>query len=96
MQFGIGILGKNYDFEAADNRARNDQRPPHPNFYLHAGRYAAALAAKTILAEPPSIPDLSDAGIVEEFIRACRPVRPSEASAVRDAFLLGYPGAKIA
>lgn len=91
MQFGIGILGKNWDRELHYQSIRDDERAAHPAFAASAGKFAAKLAADTIHYEPPSYPDLSDNGILEALIGCVRPVRKSEVAKVRDAFLAEYP-----
>ncbi len=92
MQFGIGILGKGWNSEGAIRLALDDARPASSRFPAHAAKYAAKLAADTILSEPSSDPDLTDAGLVRHFALCARPVRWSEAHMVRDAFLATYGG----
>jgi hypothetical protein len=90
MQFGIGILGAGWSIELATKTALSNTLPPHPNFHLHAGRYAGKIAKQTILSEHYSLPDLSDDGIVRASAGCARSVRPSEASMVREAFIQDY------
>lgn len=86
MQFGVGILGANYSQEENLARVLADDRPPHPNFARHAHRYAAKIAAGSILYEPPTVPDLSDDAIIRSCAACARPVHRSEAHMVREAF----------
>lgn len=92
MQFGIGLLGAGWSLEGAIERQLANALPPGKNFHLHAGCYAAKIAAETVLSERPRIPDLSNDGIVIQCAGCARPVRPSEAPMVRDAFLAVYSG----
>lgn len=90
MQFGIGILGKNYDPAAALARLLVDERPARKNFPAHAECHAAKLAAETLLSEPPTIPDLSDDALIRRFAKCALSVHRSEVAMVRDAFIRTY------
>lgn len=91
MQFGVGLLGAGWTIEGAIERQLANALPASLNFHLYAEGYAAKIAAETVLSEIPSTPDLTDTGIVKKCAGCARPVRPSEASMVRDAFLGAYP-----
>lgn len=90
MQFGVGLLGAGWTLEGAIERQLANTLPANPNFYLHAGKYAAKIAAETILSDSPTFPDLSNDGIVRRCAGCARPVRPSEAPMVREAFNKEY------
>lgn len=90
MQFGVGLLGAGWTLEGAIERQLSNTLPANPNFHLHASKYAAKIAAETFLADYPSFPDLTDEGIVRRCAGCARPVRPSEAKMVRDAFNKEY------
>lgn len=92
MQFGIGILGKNYDPAAALERLLVDDRPARATFPRHARCYAAKLAAETVLGEPRRVADLSDDALIRRFAACALPVHRSEVAAVRDAFIDIYMG----
>jgi hypothetical protein len=90
MQFGVGLLGAGWTPEFAREKVCLNADPARKNFHLHATCYAAKVAAETILAEPPSIPDLSDAALLYQ-LGTCAPApRPSEVHMVREAFLAEY------
>ncbi len=90
MQFGIGILGKGWTLENATDLVLANTAKPHPNFKQHASRYAGKIAKETILSEHPTAPDLTDEGIARQCAGCARPVRPSEAVMVREAFNAEY------
>jgi hypothetical protein len=90
MQFGIGLLGKGWTIEKATEAVLANTFAPHRNFHLHASRYAGKIAKETILSEHPTMPDLTDEGIVQQLAGCARPVRPSEAGMVREAFNAEY------
>lgn len=90
MQFGIGLLGNGWTLEGKVERLLSSETAAHPNFHLHAHRYAAKIAKETILSENPTIPDLSDAGIVRQCAGCAKAVRPSEAAMVRQSFIKEY------
>lgn len=90
MQFGIGILGKGWTLEKATELVLANRAAAHPNFPTYADRYAGKIAKETVLSDRPSLPDLSDEGIVRRCAGCARPVRPSEASMVRAAFESKY------
>lgn len=90
MQFGVGLLGAGWTLECAIERQLANTLPANPNFHLHAAKYAAKIAAETILSDYPSIPDLTNEGIVRRCAGCARPVRPSEAPMVREAFNKEY------
>lgn len=48
--------------------------------------YAAKVSAETVRAEPPVVPDLSDAGLAAIFAGCVRPARTAEYPAIRAAF----------
>lgn len=56
----------------------------------HARKYVAKLAADTILAEPPTRPDLSDAGLEHHFAGCVRPPTRAEYDMIRAGYLTGY------
>jgi len=90
MQFGIGLLGKGWTIEGATARLLASDTPPGANFHLHAANYAGKIAKETILSDHPSVPDLTDEGIVRRCAGCARPVRMSEADLVRAAFVADY------
>lgn len=90
MQFGIGLLGRGWTPEFAIEQVLANKAPARGNFTLHAACYAAKLAADTILAEPPSSPDLDDRALTIHFATSALPVRPSEVGMVRAAFVEQY------
>ena len=90
MQFGVGLLGQGWTLEGAIKDQLANSRPANPNFHHFAANYAAKIAAETILSEYPTSPDLTDAGIVTICAACARPVRPSEAPMVREAFIKEY------
>lgn len=90
MQFGVGLLGRDWTLEGAINDQLANSLPANPNFHRFAANYAAKIAAETILAEHPTSPDLTDAAIVTRCAACARPVRPSEAPMVREAFIKEY------
>lgn len=90
MEFGVGLLGRDWTLEGAIKDQLANTLPANPNFHRFAANYAAKIAAETILAEHPNTPDLTEAGIVTRCAACARPVRPSEAGMVRDAFLSEY------
>src|SRR5690606_22705102 len=89
MQFGIGLLGRGYDpvKKIAEMLANTKPANISPR---RASMSAAKVAAESILAEPPIPPDLTNAGIVRLMANCARAVRPSEAPAVRAAFIAEY------
>lgn len=91
MQFGVGILGSGWKLEDQQKRMRADTRHPRANFQLHAECYAAKIAADSILAEPPTAPDLSDEGMVQALGNCALTPRPSEYPMIREAFTLLSP-----
>lgn len=90
MQFGVGLLGRNWTLEGAIKDELANTLPANPNFHRFASNYAAKIAAETVLSEHPNLPDLTDAGIVTRCAACARPVRPSEAPMVRKAFIKEY------
>ena len=90
MEFGVGLLGKDWTLEGAIKDELANTRPANPNFHRFAANYAAKIAAETVLSEYPHLPDLTDSGIVTRCAACARPVRPSEAPMVREAFILEY------
>lgn len=90
MQFGIGILGRRWTAEFAREQAAGNAQPARRNFGHHARCYAAKLAAETLLAEPPTEPDLSDEALISRFATCALMVRPSEIHMVREAFVSEY------
>jgi hypothetical protein len=90
MQFGVGLLGRDWTLEGAIKDQLANTLPANPNFHRFAANYAAKIAAETILSEHPNSPDLTDAGIVTRCAACARPVRLSEATMVRAAFLAEY------
>jgi len=90
MQFGIGLLGAGWTIEGAAARLLAGDTPPSPNFHLHAAKYAGKIAKETVLSDYPSLPDLTNEGIVRRCAGCSRPVRMSEARLVRDAFMIEY------
>lgn len=70
---------------------QNAARPAHPNFGAHALKYAAKLAADTVLRDNfVGVPDLSDETLLQHFARCVRPARRAELGMVREAFLAEY------
>jgi hypothetical protein len=90
MEFGVGLLGQGWTLEGETERQLANTLPPNKNFHLVATKYAAKIAAETILYDPPHFPDLTDEGIVRRCAGCARPVRPSEAPMVREAFNKEY------
>lgn len=90
MQFGIGLLGNGWSLEGKVASLLSSNAEAHPNFQSHAHRYAAKIAKETILSEHPSMPDLSNDGIVSRCAGCAKAVRPSEALMVREAFIKEY------
>lgn len=90
MEFGVGLLGQGWTLEGETERQLANTLPPNKNFHLYARNYSAKIAAETVLYETPNVPDLSDEGIVRRCAGCARPVRPSEAPMVRDAFIKEY------
>jgi len=76
--------------KARRQQARTNTAPARENFHRHAGCYAAKLAAETILAEKPTVPDLADEALLDRFATCGLMVRPSEVHMVRDAFRAEY------
>ena len=52
--------------------------------------YAAKIAAETVRYDPPTRPDLSEAGILNRLAPCGRPARPAEVPAIRAAFIREY------
>ena len=90
MEFGVGLLGQGWTIEEATERLLESTTPANPNFHLFSANYAAKVAAETVLSDHPSIPDLTDEGIVRRCAACARPVRMTEAPMVREAFLSEY------
>lgn len=86
MQFGIGLLGRDWKVEEVEARMLVSTELPRPGWDVRAEAYAAKLAAETILAEPPTAADVSNRAIVLRMVHCARPVRITEAPAVREAF----------
>ncbi len=87
MQFGNGSpLGREWKVADVEARMFASTEPPRDGWEVRAEAYADKLAADTILAEPPTRADLSDRAIVLRMLHCARPVRITEAPAVREAF----------
>jgi hypothetical protein len=93
MQFGVGLLGNGWKVEQQHERMRADERPARENFAHHAECYAAKIAAETVLSDLPSLPDLTNEGLIQMLGGCALPPRPSEFQMIRDAFEASYMGA---
>lgn len=94
MQFGAGtILGAGWCPQEQLERVLTNVQPARTKFAARAHAYAAKIAAETILAEPPTAPDLTDDAILTRCSQVGLTPRRSEAHMIRASYvdIYGFP-----